>query len=172
MNDSSLIDSYGGVQLAYYMICHRKLWLFSHNLRFEHEHENVRIGKFLHEDRYSREDKEVQFGGIAIDFIQSGDGLVLHEVKKTRMLEESHVFQMKYYLYCVSNAGVKCRGEINYPLLNKKKQVALCDVDRSAIELALSDIARIVTGALPAPSRRKICKKCAYEDFCFSGMIE
>jgi CRISPR-associated exonuclease Cas4 len=29
-----------GVKINYYHICHTKLWLFSHNIALEHEHEN------------------------------------------------------------------------------------------------------------------------------------
>jgi len=168
--EDGTIDEFTGVQLAYYKICVRKLWLFSHNISFEYEHDNVQIGRLLHRERYSREEKEVQIGRICIDFVHTSDEVVLHEVKKTRALEESHTLQMKYYLYCLTNSGLKCRGEINYPLLNKKVRVELLEEDKVKIEEALKDISMIISGGLPSAVRSKICKKCAYEDFCFSGV--
>ncbi|MEF8835600.1 MAG: Dna2/Cas4 domain-containing protein [Candidatus Thermoplasmatota archaeon] len=35
------------------------MWLFHHNIELEREHENVKIGKQIHEDRYPRVKKEV-----------------------------------------------------------------------------------------------------------------
>jgi CRISPR-associated exonuclease Cas4 len=139
---------------------------------FERDHENVEIGRYLHGERYSREEKEVHIGRICIDFVHTGDEVVLHEVKKTKALEDAHTIQMKYYLYCLINNGIKCRGEINYPLLNKKMKVELSEDDKLMISNALEDISRIISEGLPKAIRRKICRKCAYEDFCFSGVGE
>ena len=62
---SSDLPSYGGLQVAYYTVCKRKLWLFSHGISMESENENVKLGKLLHEDSYDRKAKD-----ILIDRIQ------------------------------------------------------------------------------------------------------
>jgi CRISPR/Cas system-associated exonuclease Cas4 (RecB family) len=38
-------DRITGTKIAYYFLCKRKLWLFSHNITFEQESEDVKIGK-------------------------------------------------------------------------------------------------------------------------------
>ena len=50
-----MISKINGTQINYYFICKTKLWLFSHNIQLEDEHENVKLGKFLHENSFKRE---------------------------------------------------------------------------------------------------------------------
>ncbi|MCE8429868.1 MAG: Dna2/Cas4 domain-containing protein, partial [Candidatus Methanoperedens sp.] len=43
-------------------------------MTLEKEHDNVNIGKLLHEDRYKRDSKEITIDQtISIDFIRKGD---------------------------------------------------------------------------------------------------
>ena len=89
-----------GVKIDYYHICHTKLWLFSHNIALEAGHENVEIGKQLHEDRYKRDGKDVMIDNtISIDFVRRGSSIELHEVKKTKKMEDAHKAQLLFYLY-------------------------------------------------------------------------
>jgi CRISPR/Cas system-associated exonuclease Cas4 (RecB family) len=37
--------NFTGTQINYYFVCHRKLWLFSKDIRFEDENEYVQLGK-------------------------------------------------------------------------------------------------------------------------------
>ena len=71
-----------GTQVNYYFICRRKLWLFSHNIGMETENENVSIGKFLHEKGYGRMEKDILIDRIAIDFVEKGGKIIIHEIKK------------------------------------------------------------------------------------------
>jgi len=62
-----------GVEISYYFICKTKLWLFHHNIELEREHENVKIGKQIHEDRYPRVKKEVNIKDkMKLDFVERG----------------------------------------------------------------------------------------------------
>ncbi len=79
-----------GTQIAYYVVCQRKLWLFSKNISMEHTSELVEIGKIIHENSYARKRKEIMFDGIKIDMIEAKRGII-HEVKKSKSLEESHI---------------------------------------------------------------------------------
>jgi len=87
-----------GVKIDYYHICHTKLWLFSHNITLEAGHENVEIGKQLHEDRYKRDGKDVTIDNtISIDFVRRGSSIELHEGSnqtvaglKCSLLEQHH----------------------------------------------------------------------------------
>jgi len=85
---SSIKDAFNrpyltGTQVNYYLICHRKLWLFSHNISMEHTSEAVEIGSLVHEYSYERKNKELVFDGIKIDFFDKNHG-VIHEVKNRR----------------------------------------------------------------------------------------
>ena len=61
-------ESITGVQAAYYMICRRKLWLFSHQISMEQTSQRVQLGKLLHESSYKRKMKEIGLENIKIDF--------------------------------------------------------------------------------------------------------
>lgn len=160
-----------GVKINYYHICHTKLWLFSHNITFEHEHENVKIGKLLHEDRYSKNKKDVTIDNtISIDFVkQRGGKIELHEIKKTKKMEDAHLRQMLYYLYYLKQKRIDAQGIMNYPLLNQTRDVILTQEDEKNIEEDIRCIEEIVTGRMPHPKRKRICPKCAYFEFCFCG---
>ena len=75
-----------GTQVNYYLICHRKLWLFTHNINMEHTSEAVEIGSLVHEQSYTRRNKEIVLEGIKIDFFDKNHG-VIHEVKKSKKME-------------------------------------------------------------------------------------
>lgn len=87
-----------GMMIYYYFVCKRKLWYFCHELNMENENENVVIGKILDENSYSRETKHINIDDtITIDFIKEKN--IIHEVKKSRAIEEAGIWQTKYYLY-------------------------------------------------------------------------
>ena len=93
----------------------------------------------------------------------------LHEVKKSRAVEEAGVWQIKYYLYYLQKRGVDdLKGKIDYPLLKKTMEVELSDEDKNEIERILGEISEIKRAELPpALAESKLCKKCAYFDLCF-----
>jgi len=41
-----------GTHISYYLVCHRKLWLFSHEIRMEHTSDLVSEGRLIHETSY------------------------------------------------------------------------------------------------------------------------
>lgn len=157
-----------GVQVAYYFICHTKLWLFSHNAQMERESDSVAVGKIIHEESYPREKRELSLGGINVDFYKKGDEIVLHEVKKSRKMEESHRYQLLYYLYYLKQRGIEAKGVINYPLLRRTLDVALARDEVGVLESALRDIQRIVSlEQPPKPEKKPYCARCSYFEFCW-----
>lgn len=87
-----------GVMMYYYFICHRKLWYFSHDIRLEQENELVQIGRIIDESTFQRNDKHIDIDSVInIDFIRSKKEL--HEVKKSKAIEQAGIWQLKYYLY-------------------------------------------------------------------------
>ncbi|MCX7759392.1 MAG: CRISPR-associated protein Cas4 [bacterium] len=156
-----------GTQIAYYTICHRKLWLFSKNITMEHTSELVEIGKIIHENSYSRKRKEINLEGIKVDLLEAKRG-VIHEVKKSKSLEESHIWQLKYYLYYFKQIGIEIEGIIDYPKIRRRERIALTEEDISKIGGILFDIQNIVDEDTPPPIIHKpYCKKCSYYEFCY-----
>ncbi len=158
-----------GVKVNYYHVCKTKLWLFSHNINLERENDSVAIGKMLHEDRYKKNLKNVTIDGISIDFVKTGKKLEIHEVKKSKKMDVADKAQLLFYLYYLKKKGFDATGVLNYPLLNKTEKIELSPEDETSIERDIEDIKNIVLGSMPSPEHKKICSKCAYQEFCFCG---
>ena len=156
-----------GVMIYYYFVCKRKLWYFCHEIRMEADNENVMLGKILDDTSYKRDDKHIDIDGIiSIDFIRENHEL--HEVKKSRAIEEAGIWQTKYYLYYLEEKGVKnLRAQIDYPLLRKNRTVELTEEDRKQLDTVIEEIIHIKHQELPGNFQRsKLCYKCAYGDLC------
>ncbi len=157
-----------GVEISYYFLCKRKLWLFSHNIQMEHTSEAVEMGANIHENSYKRKRREIELDGIKLDFIEPGRGLI-HEVKKSKAVESSHIWQLKYYIYRLKNLGVLFTGKIDYPLIRRTEDVVLEDEDEKEIVSILGEISRVKSFAAPPSGKMSgICKKCSYYEFCFA----
>lgn len=157
-----------GIMVYYYFICPRKLWYFTNEINMEQNSELVSIGKILDETSYSREKKGILIDNtINIDFIKNG--AVLHEVKKTKSIEEAGIWQLKYYMYYLQKRGVKAiEAKIDFPLLRETKQVSLQEEDIKIIENVIKNIEEIIMQEKPPQIiNEKICKKCAYYDLCY-----
>lgn len=159
-----------GTQINYYFICKTKLWLFSHNIQLEHESENVKLGKLLHEDSFKREKDYLIDNLINVDFIKISDSIEIHEVKKTEKMDNSHEFQLLYYMFYLKNEKDidNIRGFLDYPKNRKKKEVFLTKEKEDELVKIIEDIDNIIKNNLPKPKKSKICRKCAYFEFCFS----
>lgn len=162
-----------GTHFNYYLICHRKLWLFATGINMEPTSELVYEGKLIHETTYEhRSDRyrEIEIDGIKIDFFDPKNKVV-HEVKKSDKHDEAHVWQVKYYLYVLEKNGVTgCTGLLEYPRLHKTEEVLLTQPDREAIAEMSGEIEMII-GAESCPPRLPVskCRNCSYFDFCWSG---
>ena len=161
--------------INYFMVCHRKLWLFANQINMEHTSELVEEGKLIHETTYpqrSSKYKEIAIGGIKIDFYDPKNK-VIHEVKKSNKVEDAHVWQLKYYMYVLEQCGLEgVTGILEYPKLRKTDEVLLSERDRTEIEEFKTEIETILNSdTCPRLNEKKICKKCSYYDFCFSGEV-
>jgi CRISPR-associated exonuclease Cas4 len=156
-----------GLQIFYYFVCKRKLWYFSNQLCMESENESVQLGKILDESSYKNKTKHILIDNIInIDFIS--EHKLLHEVKKSRHIEEAGVWQVKYYLYYLKTKGVEgLKGKIDYPLLKHSLSVELSEQDEKILETVIAEINEIVNLKLPPSTEtKKFCKSCAYYDLC------
>jgi len=160
-----------GTQVAYYIICKRKLWLFIHNMEMEKFSDLVYIGRLISEHSFKREKfKEVEIGNtLKIDFIKVKDEIIVHEVKKSKKMEQAHIWQVKFYIYELRKRGVNCdKGILHYPKLMRKMEIEFKKEDELQIERAFREIEKIKNLKSPPPVINKpYCKKCAYYFFCY-----
>ena len=157
-----------GVMIYYYFVCKRKLWYFCHEIRMEAENEDVILGKILDESSYSKNEKHINIDNIInIDFIS--EHKELHEVKKSKVVEDAGIWQVKYYLYYLKKRNVDgLHGVIDYPLLKKNVDVELSDEDCKKLDDIIKEIISVKNQEYPPKlEEKKICKKCAYYDLCF-----
>ncbi|MBC7094509.1 CRISPR-associated protein Cas4 [Thermococcus sp.] len=156
-----------GTEINYLFICPTKLWYFAKGVTMEQESEWVDLGKFLHEQRYASEEKEIQIGSIKIDFVRKGDIIEVHEVKLGKSMEKAHEMQALYYLYYLKKLGISARAILHYPKLNETKEVTL-EGRENEVEKAIARTQHIKSlPTPPEPVKSKKCAKCAYYELCW-----
>lgn len=157
-----------GTMIYYYFVCKKKLWYFCHDIMMESENDDVILGKLLDESSYKRAEKHINIDNIiSIDFIKSRKEL--HEIKKSKSIEEASMWQVKYYLYYLKKRGVEeLKAKIDYPLLKENKLIELTENDENTLEEIIKNIIDIKNLKLPPKvESKKVCKKCAYYELCF-----
>ena len=157
-----------GLMINYYFVCKRKLWYNSRNINLEEDNENVQMGKLIDENSYNLETKQIMIEEtVNVDFIRNWK--VVHEVKKSKAIEEAAIWQVKYYIYFLKKKGIDIeKGIIDYPEIRERKEVILSKEDEVYLEEILKDIERICQNEIsPEVINNKICKKCAYYEYCY-----
>lgn len=156
-----------GVQLNYYYVCKRKLWLFSKGISMEHNSDRVLSGKVVHEKSYPRlKNKEVLIDGLfKVDIM---DGEYIREVKISSKMSKADRMQLLYYLYYLKQKGIEKKGLINYVKERKTEEIELTKEDELEIEEALKGIEEVLKRESPPKMiNARLCKKCAYYQFCY-----
>ena len=149
-----------GVMVYYYFVCKRKLWYFSKDVNMEHNSELVGMGKLIDENSYNREKKSILIDEmINIDFLK--DWKVIHEVKKSRKLDEAAKWQLKYYIWVLRSKGVDIeKGILDYPLLRKREEILLTISEEEELIEVLEQIREILNMNFPPKAINKaFCKK-------------
>jgi CRISPR-associated exonuclease Cas4 len=164
-----------GTHIHYFFVCHRKLWLFANGLNMEHTSDLVADGKLLHENSYlQRADKytEVEVDGVKIDFYDPKNK-VIHETKRTDSIEKAHEWQLKYYIYKLRENGMEgVTGILEYPKLRIRNEVELTAEDIQELEKIIPEAERVkCLEKCPEKINVKLCKKCAYYDFCWAEEV-
>lgn len=157
-----------GVMVYYYFVCKRKLWYFSNDVNMEHTSELVGIGKHIDENSYNRERKNLLIDEtINIDFLK--DWKVIHEVKKSRKLDEASKWQLKYYIHVLRSKGVEIeKGILDYPLLRKREEIYLTEEEEKELIEVLDKIQKVISMDLPTiVINQPYCKKCSYYGLCY-----
>lgn len=159
-----------GTLIWYYYICPREVWLMARQINPDEDDSNVDLGRFIHQNSYERERKEINFGHIKIDILKDGkNGLVIGEVKKSSRFIQSSRMQLAFYLQELEKAGITARGELRFPKEKKKEEVELTPEVREELKRAERDILRVIYMEKPPPPKKiKYCRKCAYSELCWS----
>jgi len=139
----------------------------------EQTSDTVALGKFISDSTYQREKHDLHIVNdddeIVIDFYDP-KRKIIHEVKKSDKMEETHIWQVKFYIYVLNKIGIEnVTGEIDYPKLRQLIKVEFNQQDKSRIEEIKSDIRNLISQKLPPPVINKpYCKSCSYYDLCYS----
>jgi CRISPR-associated exonuclease Cas4 len=135
----------------------------------EQESDLVSLGKLLHSKSYKDEKEYTIDNLISVDFIKKQDCLELHEVKKSSKMEKAHEYQLLYYMYYLKEKkGIKnIKGIINYPKMRKKVMIDLNESKEKELNTIIGDIDNLINSDIPKSERTKICRKCAYFEFCW-----
>ena len=162
-----------GTHFNYYFSCQRQLWLFANSIQMEHTSDTVYEGKLIHETTYpqrSAKYEEISIEGIKIDFYDAKNK-VIHEIKKSPKLHEAHIWQLKYYIYILVQAGIEgVSGILEYPKERKTEEVFLSTIDVERIKEIENEITKIINSEkVPSIEKKARCKNCSYYDFCFVG---
>ncbi|GIV39351.1 MAG: CRISPR-associated protein Cas4 [Patescibacteria group bacterium] len=174
------------VLMSYYLTCPRRMWLFHHHIRMEHNSDLVYAGKLVDEHSYGRRstrDRQlelraqlcpgVQLLGV-LDYLDT-DSRTIHETKKSDRKEEAHIAQLRFYQLLLKENGMEgCRGIIEYPLLRSTTEVPPLDAATEArLRQELHAIVQILRDAQCPPLQRSpLCRQCAYYDYCYIDETE
>jgi len=159
-----------GTLVWYYYICPREVWLISHQINPDQDNDNVCLGRYIGENTYLREKKEISVGNSKIDVFHTEDGkMVIGEVKKSSKYKESARMQLAFYLSELKERGIMARGELRFPKEKVREEVILDERTEQELDKVRREILRIVyLEKPPQPLKIQFCKKCAYAEFCWS----
>jgi CRISPR-associated exonuclease Cas4 len=159
-----------GTLVWYYYICPREVWLMARNITPDQDNPNIDLGRFIGQNTYQRDKREISFGHIKVDVLRKEKGqLVIGEVKKSSKYEKSAFMQLAFYLLELRENGIEAVGELLFPKEKKRVKVELNNELIANIEKAKKDILRIIYQDAPQePKKIVFCRNCAYAEFCWS----
>jgi CRISPR-associated exonuclease Cas4 len=157
-----------GVEVNYLLVCRRKLWFFTHGITMEHNSIKVEIGKEIHDTSLESKRSEMLIDNtIRLDYIDKE--LAIHEIKKSKAMDEASRYQILYYIYYLRNKGVDCKkGVIHYPETRKTETIEYNNEYEKKIEeivMQVNEVKKLPTP--PKEEKSKKCKSCSYYELCF-----
>jgi CRISPR-associated exonuclease Cas4 len=164
-----------GTLISYYFYCNRRLWLHANGIQLENNSEDVAMGIIIEESSYlqrSEKFKQLELGSIKIDFYDAKNRII-HEVKKSSKFHETHIWQLRYYIYVLEQAGINgVSGLLEYPKERKTEEVFLSEPDRFFLRELVEKIENLIhKEQCPPLLNHPKCKNCSYFDFCYSNEI-
>lgn len=162
--------SVNGTLIWYYFICKRQVWLMAHKIVPDQDDPNIDLGRFIHENSYTRMKKEMSLGNIKMDIVGNKNGqLVIGEVKKSSKYIESAKMQLSYYLLEMKRVGIEAVGVLMFPKERKRIEIELGDELQDELEQVEKEILKICYEPYPLPPKKiHFCKSCGYREFCWS----
>lgn len=159
-----------GTLVWYYFVCKREVWLMAHSIVPDQDDENIDLGRFIHENSYAREKKEIKIGDVKVDVLNKKNGyLMVGEVKKTSKYLESAKMQLAYYLLELKRHRLEGSGVLMFPKERKRIEIKLDEELIEELENLEREIFKICYGPYPeTPKKIDFCKKCGYNEFCWA----
>jgi len=159
----------GNLINAYY-VCKRKAWLYAHEIDPDTEHPLLLLGSIYEEHVYKRSKKEIAMEGMKIDVLRKeNDIVVVGEVKKSSSFKEAAKMQLIYYLYRLKKEGINITGELLIPKERKKEVVKLTEEMESKLLEDIAELSALINMPTPPPpEKKKHCRGCAYQEFCWA----
>lgn len=141
----------------------------------EHTSSLVEEGKIIDEHSYPQRAakwQQLELPGIKIDHFSPKDK-VIREVKKSNKKEKAHIAQVKYYMYRLRKHHIDVvKSILEYPKLRITEEVLWEDCDDEIVERWIEKVHSIINReSCPDRINKRICKKCAYYEFCYSDEI-
>lgn len=159
-----------GTLIWYYNICKREVWLMARGIVPDQQNENVDLGRFIHEQSYTRKDKEISFGNVRFDvLLQSKDKLIIGETKKSSKFKEASKWQLMFYLKVLRDAGITAEGRLLYPEERKRMNVELTEENEAELDKMIKCIEDICMQQKPDEVKKNpYCRSCAYKEYCYA----
>lgn len=159
-----------GTLISYYFYCKRRLWLHANEIRLEDNSEDVGEGRLIEDVSYperSERFEQIQIENIKIDYYDAHNK-VIHEIKKSNKFHETHIWQIKYYIYVLMQNEINgVTGILEYPQIRKVEKVFLSSRDVTELDEITNSIVNIIKGSCPIIEKTHKCKNCSYYDFCW-----
>lgn len=165
-----------GTLIAYYFYCKRRMWLHANEIRFEDDSEDVAMGRLIEDTTYLQRNsnyEQIEMEGIKIDYYDHKNKII-HETKKSSKFEQTHIWQLKYYIYILKKNGIDgVVGILEYPEERKTNRINLNEEDTLKIQFFSQEILNIIQNEnCPTLQKSNRCKNCSYFDFCYSTETE
>ena len=159
-----------GTLINYYFHCKRQCYLHGNRLNLEDESEDVKIGKALHEQKYSdNKNSEIAIDNIRLDKLTAK---YLIETKKSDADLIAAKWQLLYYLKILKSKGIIRKGRIEVIEKNKQNksfiEVELSAVEEQDLDKVIIEVEELLeSNQIPPVLNESKCKKCAYYAYCY-----
>ncbi len=165
-------DHITGYSVLAYSVCQREAWLVLRRFVPERDNSYIELGKFLHQNSYSRKGtKEIELPGAKVDVVwQEGSCTIVGEIKKSSHSVKGARVQLLYYLRILRDLGIEAKGQIMIPKEKKKIDIELNAETSGEIEEIVEGLKELEKiEAPPKPKWITQCPKCGFSDFCWAG---
>ena len=159
-----------GTLINYYFHCKRQCYLHGNRINMEDNHENVKIGKAIHEERKNVSDNsEISIENIKLDKLTRE---YLTEVKKSDADIDAAKWQLILYLKILKSKGIDRKGKLEFIEKNKgNKKIYYYELNEELemeLDKYIKEIEQLLESEEVPPVLHKAkCKKCAYYEYCY-----